>query len=250
MIALSGGIWIVGSGALGFDMTHPSDCHVYLVGGPGPGPRVLVDAGCGLATDTILANVSACGVDPEDIGHIFLTHAHADHAGGAADLLGRLPRARVVASAEVARIVASGDGTAAGVDRARRAGTYPSDYVLRPCPVELIAVDGQTFDVAGMTVTAVATPGHSSGHLCYGIDIGGRRVLFSGDHLFVGGRIALQNTWDCSVEDHVRSLYRLRGLWIDALLPGHLGVSMSGAVRHVDLAIAALDAGRLPPNII
>lgn len=46
-------------------------------------------------------------------------------------------------------------------------------------------VEGTTFTVAGSTLEAVATPGHSPGSTClYSADLG---VLFSGDTLFQGG---------------------------------------------------------------
>jgi glyoxylase-like metal-dependent hydrolase (beta-lactamase superfamily II) len=45
--------------------------------------------------------------------------------------------------------------------------------------------DGTTFDVAGTTLTAVATPGHSPGSTClYAADLG---TVFTGDTLFCGG---------------------------------------------------------------
>ena len=46
-------------------------------------------------------------------------------------------------------------------------------------------VDGTTFEVAGSTLRAIATPGHSPGSTClYAEDLG---VVFSGDTLFNGG---------------------------------------------------------------
>ena len=45
--------------------------------------------------------------------------------------------------------------------------------------------DGATFDVAGTTLTAVHTPGHSPGSTClYAPDLG---TVFTGDTLFCGG---------------------------------------------------------------
>ena len=46
-------------------------------------------------------------------------------------------------------------------------------------------VEGTTFDVAGTTLAAVATPGHSPGSTClYAADLG---TVFTGDTLFCGG---------------------------------------------------------------
>ncbi len=48
--------------------------------------------------------------------------------------------------------------------------------------------DGQEFTVAGVTLTALHTPGHSPGSTCfYAPALGEGGVLFSGDTLFNGG---------------------------------------------------------------
>jgi hydroxyacylglutathione hydrolase len=88
-------ISVVGGGATGLGISHALDPNVYLLSG---GEELaLVDAGAGLGEDRILDNVRSLGYEPERIKHIFLTHAHADHAGGAASLAERL-RAQVYLS--------------------------------------------------------------------------------------------------------------------------------------------------------
>jgi hydroxyacylglutathione hydrolase len=47
--------------------------------------------------------------------------------------------------------------------------------------------DGQRVSGAGMTFTALHTPGHTPGSTCFLLDVDGEEtVLFSGDHLFAG----------------------------------------------------------------
>ena len=101
------GVHLVGSGALGFDLTAPADCHVYLVVDPQTGEAALIDAGSGLATERILANVDEALVPRDHITTLLVTHAHADHAGGAADLAAAVPGVRVITSAVVALILAN-----------------------------------------------------------------------------------------------------------------------------------------------
>ena len=73
-------ISVVGGGASGLGISHPLDPNVYLLSG---GEELaLVDAGAGRGEDRILDNVRSLGYEPGQIKHIFLTHAHADHAGG------------------------------------------------------------------------------------------------------------------------------------------------------------------------
>ena len=75
-------IYLVGSGRMGFDLTDALDCHVWLL--DGGDAYALVDAGAGRDVDQILDRVREDGLDPGRIGTVLLTHAHADHSGGAA----------------------------------------------------------------------------------------------------------------------------------------------------------------------
>jgi glyoxylase-like metal-dependent hydrolase (beta-lactamase superfamily II) len=72
---------LVGGGGLGLGLTHEADSHVYLI--DGGDELALVDVGTGLATDRLLTVVTADGYDPARIRLAFITHPHADHAGGA-----------------------------------------------------------------------------------------------------------------------------------------------------------------------
>ena len=84
---------------MGFGLTDDYDCHVYLL--DGGDEHALVDAGGGRDPDAIVRLIAADGLDPRRVRTCFLTHAHADHAAGAAGLRERLGL-RVLASPEVA----------------------------------------------------------------------------------------------------------------------------------------------------
>jgi hydroxyacylglutathione hydrolase len=90
------------------------------------------------------------------------------------------------------------------------------------------------------------TPGHSSGHVTYVLRRGGTVAAFCGDALFWGGKILLQNTWDCSLQESIRSVEKLAALSLDALYPGHVSFVLKDARRHVDQAMRSI-AGLLPP---
>src|SRR3954454_316844 len=49
----------------------------------------LVDCGLEKAPPKIVAGLAAIGKQPSDVVRIVLTHAHGDHAGGAAEMAGR-----------------------------------------------------------------------------------------------------------------------------------------------------------------
>ncbi|WP_238008818.1 MBL fold metallo-hydrolase [Dactylosporangium sp. AC04546] len=271
-VRLTPRVTLVGSGTLGFGLTDPHDSHVYLV--DGGTDAVLVDAGCGLAADRIAANVRAClGARP--VSRILLTHAHADHAGGAADLAGLLG-ATVMALPPVAAIVAAGDEDASGLRTARRAGVYPPG--LRPAPVPVRTLEADELSVGALTIGVHPTPGHAAGHCCFSLreaeaeaDVeadgdadadadaddgngndagGGSRTLFSGDLVFARGRVAVLATPDTDLQALGQSLRAVAALEPDVLLPGHGAPVLREAHTHLRTAVEHLDRGALPPGLL
>ena len=236
------------SGSGGFDLTDPFDCHAYLVESGGEG--VLVDAGIGAAVDDLLQNLEAAGVAPGGVRLLLLTHAHPDHAGAAAALRERLPSVEVAASPEVARWVASADEEAISVASGKLAGFYPEGFGFEPCPVERELAHGDVVRFGDLAFEAIATPGHSAGHLSYRLETETGSALFCGDLLFWGGRISLVSNWDCSLDAYVKSLERLRGAEVDSLLPGHHSISVARGQRHIDAALRLTDRGFVPPSVV
>jgi glyoxylase-like metal-dependent hydrolase (beta-lactamase superfamily II) len=203
-----------------------------------------------MATQEIFEHIAADGFEVQRIRHLLLTHGHADHAGGTAALRRSLPHVRVYAHPVTARHLREADERGIGLDMAKRAGIYPEQYVFEPAEVEEEIVDGQVVKIGDLTVQALETPGHSAGHHAFVLDCPGVRVFFSGDLIFFGGHILLQNTLDCDLQVYIRSLRRLRGLGVDVLLPGHLSFALGRGQRHIDAALEILDRGGIPPQAI
>lgn len=185
-------------------------------------------------------------MDRDSIDTVVVTHAHGDHAGGAAGLRGALG-AEIMTSPEVTRILTAGDSEAASVPVGQRLGAYPPDYQYRACPVARELQDGDRLQVGDLDVEVIATPGHAIGHLCFLVHAGDRRDLFSGDMMLFGGRLIIQNTWDCESVPYLESVRRLGDLEIDGFFPGHLSYSVERGQRHIEIANAALDIGKFPP---
>lgn len=243
---LTAEIYLIGSGRLGFDLTDPLDCHVYAIDG---GDEIaIIDAGLGRQTEQLLANLRADGLDPARVGTIVLTHAHGDHGGGLARLRA-LTGARVVAPAEAAPWIEAADEAKISLPAARAAGFYPPDYRWQPCPVDAALADGDTLPVGRLTLQAIETPGHCRGHCAYLLAGAAGRHLFAGDLVFWGGRVSLQNIWDCSIQALAASLEKLDGLEIAALLPGHGLLPLTGGQAHIDRALAIFRALGVPPNL-
>jgi len=101
----------------------------------------------------------------ETVSHIVITHTHSDHSP-AAPALQAATGARIVGCVP---LVLSDDGPRAdaGFDP-----TYAPDQVL---------AEGEAISGPGWTLTAVATPGHTSNHLCYAL--AEEKALFTGDHV-------------------------------------------------------------------
>ena len=229
-------------------MTDPYDCHVYLVASEGE--AALIDTGIGSDVDGLLANVEAAGVAPEAIAVVLLTHAHPDHAGGAAELARLLPGARFLASEEVAGWVREGNEQAMSLDAGKRAELYPPDYRFEPGPEVGALADGERLGLGRLELEAIATPGHAAGHLAFLTHGTPRSACFCGDLVFYGGQISLEANWDCSLADYGRSVRRLAERRFDALLPGHHSVSVRRGRRHVEVAARQFQRGFVPRSVV
>jgi glyoxylase-like metal-dependent hydrolase (beta-lactamase superfamily II) len=134
--------------------------QTYLVGTPegvaviDPGPD---------DPDHLAALVSAIGTAPALA--ICCTHTHRDHSPAAAPLAA-LTGAPIVGCAALV-IESDAPRVDAPFDKA-----YAPDRVL---------ADGESITGPGWTLTAVATPGHTSNHLCYALEE--TAALFTGDHV-------------------------------------------------------------------
>ena len=110
-------------------------------------------------------------VGDREVMGILLTHGHDDHIRAVGD-------ARELFSAPVFLHAA---------DRMLWDAVFPDE-----APDDEIE-DGDTFEVAGVTLQALHTPGHSPGSVCFLLESDGsddgfpEPVLFSGDTLFNGG---------------------------------------------------------------
>ena len=116
--------------------------------------------------DAILQWVRWAGCEVARVRYLFLTHGHYDHTGGAKALRDRLGL-QIVASAATARLLEAGDMEGIGLGPAKRAGLYPQDAHLEPCPVDVVVRDGDSIVVGNRRLTVLATPGrHSMSPLC------------------------------------------------------------------------------------
>ena len=99
------GLHLVLSGGAGFDLSDAFDCNVFMIAA---GDQwLLFDSGAGRNPERLSEILAEDGIDPAAIRHLFVTHGHADHSGGAADLRERL-RLTTYAGAATAKMVEAG----------------------------------------------------------------------------------------------------------------------------------------------
>ena len=144
------------------------------------GQVTLVDMGLKQSGKKVMAALTSIGSGPSDVTRLMLTHAHPDHAGGAAYVAKETGRAFGIHEADA--------------DFVRRGVSPPRDQGFRigrllgrskngfpPVPVGETFTDGQVIPFAG-GIQVVHTPGHSPGHASYLLQEPG--VLITGDAIF------------------------------------------------------------------
>jgi glyoxylase-like metal-dependent hydrolase (beta-lactamase superfamily II) len=198
-------IFEVGGGHL----TSSEDAAIYLI--KFGEESALVDAGCGRATERLFSNIRKCGVDPQRIKYLLITHCHYDHTGGAAELKRRIGL-DIVAHEQDAPFLESGD------NRVTAANWYEAE--LRPFRVDRkLAGSGDEIMLGGRKIEVVHAPGHSPGSVVYLTESDALKVLFAQD---VHG--PLDPSFLSNLKDYNKSLKMLLEIGADILCEGHYGV--------------------------
>jgi glyoxylase-like metal-dependent hydrolase (beta-lactamase superfamily II) len=146
------------------------------------GRAAFVDVGTGPSVPRLLAGLEAKGLPPDAVDFVIVTHVHLDHAGGAGELMRRLPAARLVVHPRGARHMIDPAKLWAGAS-----AVFGADFVNRsygaPVPVDpsrvLEAPDGFALEVGGRPLRFLDTPGHARHHFCVWDEAS--RSMFTGD---------------------------------------------------------------------
>lgn len=159
--------------------------QVHLIGvtelaviDPGPDKRDHIEA--------LLAAIAG-----RPVRAILITHTHRDHS----------PGSRPLAAATGAPIIGCAPLALDELGPRADAG-FDHDYA----PDQILA-DGESVVIDGRRLIAVATPGHTSNHLCFADEISG--ALFTGDHV-MGWSTSVVIPPDGHMGDYMRSLEKLR----------------------------------------
>lgn len=188
--------------ANGGPFTFTGTC-TYLIG---RGEVTVLDPGPANSAhvDTIMRTLEG-----EKIAAILVSHTHADHSPAAALLQARTgapvygcaphKAARELHEGEVNRLEASADKS------------YAPQRVMQ---------DGDSIEIGGVRVEALATPGHTMNHLCFALPQ--ENALFSGDHVMAWSTTIVAPP-DGAMGAYMASLEKLRGREERIYWPGHGG---------------------------
>jgi hydroxyacylglutathione hydrolase len=216
-----------------------TNCWLVAPSGPG-GECVVIDAPPD--PQAILGRLEHHGLR---LVALISTHGHVDHVGGIGSVIHSSPeheRVPVHIHDDDRHMLLDPVGTSGGFGRM----LLETDLDLRPPELLYGLDDGDRVKGAGMTFTAIHTPGHTRGSVCMRLEVDGEApILFSGDHLFAGsiGRTDLPGG---SYEQLMQSMAEKILPMADDIqvLPGHGPVTNVGRERRTNPFLVELQADR------
>ncbi|MDO7906734.1 MBL fold metallo-hydrolase [Paenibacillus sp. JX-17] len=179
----------------------------------------LIDAGMPFSLKGILEFARQSG---KPIQRLVLTHAHGDHVGALDGLKAALPDANVYISRRDACLLAGDGSLLPGEPQTPVKGSLPRGIITQP---DTLLEDGDRIG----SLQAVATPGHTPGHMAYLDTRSG--VLIAGDAFQLRGGAAVSGilrplfpfpamaTWNAPIA--LTSAKRLAALHPSVLAVGH-----------------------------
>ena len=214
---------------------------LYILGGLSPSAAyavettqgiVLVDSGLRSDARVLKSQMAGAGLDWRRVRAVLLTHAHADHTGGAQCV-----------RTETGATVYAGEGDAAvllagGPREAIFSAFELPEGTIHATNVDIALKGGETIDFGDVRIRVLATPGHTPGSVCYLMERGALRALFAGDvistfvgaeksHLHISRPLGTYSTYmppryRGDAKAYLASLRKLRALPLpDLVLPGH-----------------------------
>jgi glyoxylase-like metal-dependent hydrolase (beta-lactamase superfamily II) len=212
-------------------------CNVYVL--RSGREATVVDFGSG----AVLEHLDDLGV--ERVSDVLVTHHHRDQVQGLA---------RAVAAGVRVWVPPVERDLIARVDEHWQRRPIDNDYdllqdrfsLLEPVPIAGTVDEYRTRRYGGFDVYVLPTPGHTVGSVTYLVDLGGRRLAFTGDLLYGEGKVwSLAATqWTYTGVEGQRATFLSLGMLAerspDLLLPSH-GEPIDEPRRAVELTQRRLD---------
>jgi metallo-beta-lactamase class B len=117
--------------------------------------HVLIDGATDKAAPLIADNIRKLGFNPKDVRYLLSSHEHMDHVGGLSELK-NITGAQMLARAEAKTSLESG-----AYDKSDpQLGIMPP---FKGIKVDRLLKDDEAVKLGNLTITTIATPGHSPG---------------------------------------------------------------------------------------
>ncbi|HRC85170.1 MAG TPA: subclass B3 metallo-beta-lactamase [Thermoanaerobaculia bacterium] len=181
-----------------------------------PAGHILLDGGMPETAPRIASSLEQLGFKLEDVKILLNSHAHADHAGGLAELK-RRSGARLYAAA----------GDADLLERGGRGDFHFGDSLaFPPVKVDRRLTDGETVELGGTRLVAHLTPGHTRGCTSWSTELavpGGQplAVVIVGSMSVPGYTLVGNTAYPEIASDYESSFAKLRALHADIFLAPH-----------------------------
>jgi hydroxyacylglutathione hydrolase len=196
------------------------DSNVYLLAAKKP---IIIDTGTGVHLKETLHQLDKHDT-LDEIDKIILTHNHADHSGGAAELSNELGVDVYVHEADSKALI-EGNGALTGA--------LMFGFPQAKLDVKFID-DGNTIDCGNVKFKILHTPGHSPGSIS--LFDAESKTLFCGDLVFMDGGVG---RWDLPGGDYktlVKSFEKVLELEIDNFYSGHGPSCIDEAQEYIKLS--------------
>lgn len=142
----------------------------------------FVDNGTTWAVPILLRTLKECGLQPEQVEYLILTHIHLDHAAGTSALLRACPNAVVLAHPRATRHLIDPSRIVFSAEKIHGKEILEAVYG----PIEAVEAgrirpieDGERLPFGDRTLTFLHTPGHAKHHIC--IHDSQSQGIFTGD---------------------------------------------------------------------
>jgi glyoxylase-like metal-dependent hydrolase (beta-lactamase superfamily II) len=161
---------------------------------------------------------------------ILITHCHADHSPLAAWLAAETDAPTIAFGPHGTDAWDIGDDPVKDDpvkdDPASNEESETSESVIEEStdtdfvPDEAVATGEEVVSGNGWTMTALHTPGHTSNHMCFALDDGTTRTIFTGDHV-MGWSTTVVSPPDGDMSAYLESLRMVAGRNDDVAIPTH-----------------------------
>ena len=204
-------------------------CNLFVVDAPEP----AVFEGGMTCESRLYAERILSALGGRTPAYLFITHSHWDHCGAVAYLKDRFPAMKIAAAPQVGAVIQrpNAQQLIEALNRGfrdamlRNRAYEPSqlmEVTFRPFAVDIELSDGQIIDLGGgVTVEALATPGHTRDHFSY--YLANEKILFGGEAAGLlqckGGMIS--SDFVSNFEEYLTSLRRLAALPAEVICLGH-----------------------------